>query len=93
MNAAPALTREDVLKVLGRIVSLRWRGIKEQDVPVLFMKDRVAVVLPAHKFVEDEQIRLDGKFQHLMTQRGAHGFIDFAVDWKGRETRLDGGFN
>ena len=93
VNAAAPITREEVLNVLARLVSLKWRGIKPQDVPVQFMGSRIAVVLPAEKFVEDEQIRLGGKFQHLMTQRGAHGFLDFAVEWKGIDTRLNDGFN
>lgn len=91
--AVQSMTREDVLKVLTRLISLRWRGLKAEDIPVRFMQDRIAVLLPAAKFVEDEQIRLDGKFQHLMTQRGAHAFLDFVVDWKGAQTTLDAGFH
>ena len=93
MNAAPPTTRDDVLKVFGRLVSLRWRGIEAAELPVLFMQDRIALVLPAEKFTDDEQIRLTGKFQHLMTQRGAHAYLDFAKEWRGLETRLSGGFN
>ncbi len=93
MNAAPTVTRDDVLKVLTRLISLRWRGLKAEDIPVQFMQDRIVVLLPAAKFVEDEQIRLGGKFQHLMTQRGAHAFLDFVESWKGAATKLDGGFH
>ena len=93
MTTQKTMTRDDVLQVLSKLISFRWRGLKADEIPVRFIKDRIAVLLPAEKFVEDEQIRLDGKFQHLMTQRGAHAFLDFVVDWKGADSTIDGGFN
>jgi hypothetical protein len=93
MNAAQ-VSRDDVLSVLGRIINLRWRGIDAKDVPIRQMQDRIAVLLPAGKFTDDEGIKLNGKFQHLMTQRGAHAYLDFVEgDWKGTATTLDGGFH
>lgn len=87
------LTRDDVLATLTKIVSLRWRGLKAADVPVRFMEDRIAVLLPATAFAADARVRLNGKFQHLMTKQGAHAYLDFVEDWRGAETRLDGGLS
>ncbi len=93
MTVATPQTRDEVLKVLGRLVNLRWRGLDTKDIPIQFLGQRIAVVLPADKFTNDEQIRLDGKFQHLMTQRNAHAFLDFVPTWSGLETPMDGGFH
>ena len=93
MTAVTTQTREDVMKVLSKLISFWWRGLKADEIPVRIMEGRIAVLLPAEKFVDDEQIKLDGKFQHLMTQRGAHAYLDFVADWKGVDTTIDGGFN
>jgi hypothetical protein len=87
------MTRDDVLDVLDKVAGLKRRGLDRQDIPVQFIEDRVAVVLPADKFTPDEKIRLGGKFQNLMTNRkGAHAFLDFSENWKGLSTGLRGGF-
>lgn len=91
--AAQPQTRDAALKVINRLISLRWRGIKAEDIPVIQMQDRIAVLLPSEKFTHDEQIRLGGKFQHLMTQAGMHAYLDFPRDWRGAATTLEGGFN
>lgn len=93
MTAANPQTRDDVLKVLGSLVSFRWRGLDAKDIPVHFIQNRIAVILPADKFTDDEQVKIEGKFQHLMTQRGAHAYLDFTRPWNGLATKLDGGFN
>ncbi|MEB3285764.1 MAG: hypothetical protein VKN33_10805 [Candidatus Sericytochromatia bacterium] len=85
--------RAEVLDVLTRLFNLRWRGLKMEDIPVQFLGKRIAVILPAKAFTADEQIKIEGKFQHLMAQRGWSAFIDFAENWEGAQTRLDGGFN
>lgn len=88
------MTRDDVLNVLDKVVRLKGRGLKRDDVPVKFLQNRVAVVLPAEKFTPDERIRLDGKFQNLVTTRlKGHAFLDFADDWKGLDTAIRGGFS
>ncbi|MEB3195713.1 MAG: hypothetical protein VKP62_00775 [Candidatus Sericytochromatia bacterium] len=85
--------RADVLRVLARVVRLGGRGLRLDEVPIQFLEKRIAVVLPADRFTADEQVRLNGKFQHLMTQLGAHAYLDFAENWKGLQTTLDGGFH
>jgi hypothetical protein len=88
------MTRDDVLDVLDKVVRLKGRGVARADVPVKFMEDRVAVVLPAEKFTPDERIRLEGKFQNLVTTRlRGHAFLDFADDWNGLEPAIRGGFS
>lgn len=87
------MTRDDVLDVLDKVASLKRRGLDRKDIPVQFLEDRVAVVLPAGEFTPDERIRLGGKFQMLMTHRKrAHAFLDFSEDWRGLETGLRAGF-
>lgn len=93
MTATPTMTREDVVAVLNRIISFGWRGVDKSQVPVHFMGQRISVALPAANFPIDLQINLSGKFQYLMTQQGAHAFIDFVEDWRGLDTKLDTGFN
>jgi hypothetical protein len=88
------MTRDDVLDILDKVVGLKRRGVDRADVPVHFLQDRVAVLLPADAFPPDQQIRLEGKFQNLMTTRKrAHAFLDFVDHWDGQNTRLRGGFN
>ena len=88
------MTRDEVLDNIDRFVSLSRRKIDRKDVPVQFLEDRVAVVLPAERFTPDEQIRLEGKVQNWMsTQRHAHVFLDFVQDWRGLDSRMKGGFN
>lgn len=90
---ATDLQRADVLDLLGRLVNFRWKDLRVEDIPVQFLQNRIAVLLPASAFPPDEQVRLNGKFQHLMTQRGAHAYLDFVDDWRGAETLLDAGFH
>ncbi len=87
------MTRDEVLTVLDRVVRLKGRQIRPEEVPVQFMRDRIAVVLPAEKFRADERIILDGMFQDLMSRQKAHAFLDFATDWRGLATPLNHGFN
>lgn len=88
------MTRDDVLNVLDKVVRLKGRGVSRDDVPVKFMQNRVAVVLPAEKFTPDERIRLEGKFQNLVTTRlKGHAFLDFADEWSGLNTAIRGGFS
>jgi hypothetical protein len=88
------MTRDDVLDVLDKVFGLKGRGIARADVPVKFMQNRVAVVLPAEKYSPDQQIRLEGKFQNLMTTRlHAHAFVDFSTSWSGLDTPMRIGFN
>jgi hypothetical protein len=88
------MTRDDVLDILDKVVGLKGRGLTRAEVPVKFMQNRVAVVLPAEKFSPDQQIRLEGKFQNLMTTRlHAHAFVDFAGTWAGLDTPMRAGFN
>lgn len=93
MTAATPHTRDEVLKVLARLVNLRWRGLDAKTIPVQFIRDSIAVVLPADKFTDDERIRLEGKFQYLMTQRGAHAYLNFVPVWNGLATKIEGGFS
>ena len=87
------MTRDDVLDVLDKVASLKRRGLDRKDIPVQFLEDRVAVVLPAGEFTPDERIRLGGKFQMLMTHRTrALAFLYFSEAWGGLETGLRGGF-
>lgn len=87
------MTRDEVLNVLQRVVPLRRRRIDPSDVAVHFMQKRIGVVLPAEQFPADVRVRLDGQFQYLMTQKhGAHAFLDFSDQWKGRDTALTAGF-
>lgn len=90
------LTREDVLDVLESVAPLKRRKLDRADIPVLFLKNRIAVVLPREAFAADERIKLDGKFQNTMTiRKQAHGYLDFAPpsQWKGLATTLKGGFS
>lgn len=90
---AADLHRADVLDMLGRLVDLKWHGLRAEDIPVQFLQNRIAVLLPAPAFPPDQQVKLNGKFQCLMTARGAHAYLDFVDDWRGAETLLDGGFH
>lgn len=88
------MTRDEVLDVLDKLSPLKRKRLDRGHVPVHFMKDRIAVLLPAESYTSDERIKLEGKFQYMMTQKkGAHAYLDFADDWKGLETKLTGGFN
>lgn len=88
------MTRDEVLDVLDKLSPLKRKRIDRGHVPVQFLKDRIAVVLPADAYTSDERIKLGGKFQYMMTQKkGAHAYLDFADEWKGLETRLQEGFN
>jgi hypothetical protein len=90
------LTRDEVLDVLDGLSKLKRRGIERADVPVLFLKNRIAVLLPEDAYAADEQIRLDGKFQNQMTTlKRAHAYLDFVPQerWKGQSTAMQGGFS
>lgn len=87
------MTRDDVLDVLDQVVRLKRRGVERAQVPVRFMEDRIGVSLPADAFPPDQQIRLEGKFQNLMTRKRAHAFLDFVDDWQGIDSKMPGGFN
>lgn len=93
--AVPAtiIQRDEILRVLSGLFSLRWRGLRAEEIPVQFLEKRIAVVLPAEAFTADEQIKIEGKFQHLMARRGISAFLDFVKDWQGLKTKLDTGFN
>ena len=90
------ITRDDVLDVLESVSKLSRKRLQRADVPVHFWKNRIAVLLPADRYVADEMIKLDGKFQVLMTTRKhAHAYLDFvhADQWQGAATPLRGGFS
>lgn len=87
------MTRDDVLDVLDQVVRFKRRGVDRAQVPVRFMEDRIGVSLPADAFPPDQQIRLEGKFQNLMSRQRAHAFLDFVADWRGLDTAMPGGFN
>jgi hypothetical protein len=91
--SASELDRTDVLNTLDRLVNLRRRGLRADDIPVQYLQDRIAVLLPSAAFPPAEQIRVNGQFQHLMTKRGGHAYLDFVEDWRGAETLLDAGFH
>ncbi|MEB3221805.1 MAG: hypothetical protein VKS61_06965 [Candidatus Sericytochromatia bacterium] len=90
---AAELHRTDVLNLLGRLVNLRRHGLMADDIPVQFLQDRIAVLLPAAEFPPARQVRLNGQFQCLLTERGGHGYLDFVDDWRGAESLLDAGFH
>lgn len=90
---ATAIQRDEILRVLSGLFNLRWRGLRAEEIPIQFLEKRIAVVLPAAPFTADEQIKIEGKFQHLMARRGVSAFLDFVEDWRGLATRLDTGFN
>lgn len=86
------MTRDQVLDVLELYAPLRRRRIDRAQVPVHFMQNRIAVVLPYERFPVDQQTLLDGKFQNTMTRRfGQHAYLDFVHDWRGLETPLTAG--
>ncbi|MFN3430349.1 MAG: hypothetical protein ACK46X_10380 [Candidatus Sericytochromatia bacterium] len=87
------MTRDDVLDVLDQVVRLKRRGVQRAQVPVRFMEDRIGVSLPSDAFPPDQQIRLGGKFQVLMSRQRAHAFIDFVDDWQGIDTQMPVGFS
>ncbi|MDB5099596.1 MAG: hypothetical protein JWM80_4017 [Cyanobacteria bacterium RYN_339] len=90
------MTRDEVLDVLDALSPLKRRKLDRADIPVLFMKNRIAVLLPAERYVADVRIKLDGKFQNTMTiRKQAHAFLDFVPEaqWKGQATTLEGGFS
>lgn len=86
------MTRDEVLDVLDFLVPLKRRRIDRSHVPVQFIRDRIAVILPKAAFTQDERIRLEGKFQYMMRQqKNASAYLDFVHDWKGLDTRLEHG--
>lgn len=88
------MTRDQVLDVLDGLSPLRRKGLNRADLPVQFMESRIAVMLPADKYSHDERIRLEGKFQHRMTdQHGQHAYLDFVDNWNGLSSKLTGGFS
>ena len=82
------MTRDEVLDVLDKTVGLKRRKLDRTDVPVMFMGKRIGVVLPSERFSPEERVRLEGKFQVLMTMRGQHAFLDWATRWQGADTPL-----
>jgi hypothetical protein len=90
----PPMTREDVLTILNSISSFKRKGIDIAQVPVQFLRNRIAVILPQEAYSPDEQVRLDGRFQNRMTmEQGVSAFIDFVPLWKGLATPLNKGFH
>ena len=88
------MTRDQVLDVLDRLAPLKRKKIDRQQVPVQFLEDRIAVVLPAERYTEQEMRHFNAQFQYLMTTRlNAHAFLDFTPDWRGLDSTLRGGFN
>lgn len=88
------MTRNEVLDVLDRLSPLKRKRLDREAVPVHFLKARIAVVLPAERYSPEEQLRLEGKFQHTMTARhGAHAYLDFSPTWNGLATPFKAGFN
>lgn len=87
------MTRDEILDLLDSFAHLKRRRVDRRQVPVYFLQNRIAVVLPAYAFSPDEHIKLDGRFQLTMTQRhGLHAYLDFSNAWRGLETPLQKGF-
>jgi hypothetical protein len=83
------MTRDEVLDVLDKLSPLKRKKLDRATVPVQFIQNRIAIVLPAASYTADERIRLAGKFQYLMTQtKGQHAFLDFADNWLGLDTTM-----
>ena len=85
------MTRDEVLDVLDSVLSFKRHRIDRAQVPVQFIRGRIAVVLPEAHFTPDRRIRAEGRFQYVMAQKGASAFIDFVDDWQGLDTRLEQG--
>ncbi|HEY9724618.1 MAG TPA: hypothetical protein V6D47_21630 [Oscillatoriaceae cyanobacterium] len=87
------MTRDEILDLIDSFAKLKRRRIDRRQVPVYFLQNRIAVVLPAQAFTDDEHNKFDGRFQLLMTQRhGLHAYLDFSNTWRGLETPLQKGF-
>ena len=94
MEVANDMTRDEVLDSLDTLVKFKSRHLDRNQVPVQFLQNRIAVVLPAEFFTPDEQIKLQGKFQYLMTtKKGLHAYLDFSSNWRGLETPLQRGLS
>jgi hypothetical protein len=88
------MTRDDVLTLLNSISAFKRKRIDVTQVPVQFLRNRIAVILPQEAYSPDEQIRLDGRFQNRMTmEQGVSAFIDFVPHWHGLTTPLSKGFH